>query len=230
MYLIIGASSDIGNAIAKELVNFDDVILTYRNKKNLKKIKTNKYKVYYEKLDLNNYKNIDKFIKKNNRILKNIKFLNLATAKVDKIIINLKIEEIENIFKINVLSNIYFCKKILPLMIKQKFGRFIFFTSKRASRGDIGISLYSSSKEAISGFSKCLSKEYYDYNITSNCIKLGYFKTKLFEKIPKKIKLKLLNQIPNQKLGNIKNINNVINAIIDSDYINGSIIDIDGGI
>ena len=230
MYLIIGASSDIGNAIAKELVNFDDVILTYRNKKNLKKIKTNKYKVYYEKLDLNNYKNIDKFIKKNNRILKNIKFLNLATAKVDKIIINLKIEEIENIFKINVLSNIYFCKKILPLMIKQKFGRFIFFTSKRASRGDIGISLYSSSKEAISGFSKCLSKEYYDYNITSNCIKLGYFKTKLFEKIPNKIKLKLLNQIPNKKLGNIKNINNVINAIIKSDYINGSIIDIDGGI
>ena len=230
MYLIIGASSDLGNAIAKELVNFDDVILTYRNKKNLKKIKTNKYKVYYEKLDLNNYKNIDKFIKKNNRILKNIKFLNLATAKVDKIIINLKSEEIENIFKINVLSNIYFCKKILPLMIKQKFGRFIFFTSKRASRGDIGISLYSSSKEAISGFSKCLSKEYYDYNITSNCIKLGYFKTKLFEKIPNKIRLKLLSQIPNKKLGNVKNINNVINTIIDSDYINGSIIDIDGGI
>ena len=230
MYLIIGASSDIGNAIAKELVNFDDVILTYRNKKNLKKIKTSKYKVYYEKLDLNNYKNIDRFIKKNIKLLNNIKFLNLATAKTDKIIINLKIEEIENIFKINVLSNIYFCKKILPLMIKQKFGRFIFFTSKRASRGDIGISLYSSSKEAISGFSKCLSKEYYDYNITSNCIKLGYFKTKLFEKIPKKIKFKLLNQIPNKKLGNIKNINNVINAIIDSDYINGSIIDIDGGI
>tara|TARA_B100000575_G_scaffold286933_1_gene284419 strand:- start:178 stop:870 length:693 start_codon:yes stop_codon:yes gene_type:complete len=230
MYLIIGASSDIGNAIAKELVNFDDVILTYRNKKNLKKIKTSKYKVYYEKLDLNNYKNIDRFIKKNIKLLNNIKFLNLATAKTDKIIINLKSEEIENIFKINVLSNIYFCKKILPLMIKQKFGRFIFFTSKRASRGDIGISLYSSSKEAISGFSKCLSKEYYDYNITSNCIKLGYFKTKLFEKIPKKIKFKLLNQIPNKKLGNIKNINNVINAIIDSDYINGSIIDIDGGI
>ena len=230
MYLIIGASSDIGNAIAKELVNFDDVILTYRNKKNLKKIKIIKYKVYYEKLDLNNYKNIDRFIKKNIKLLNNIKFLNLATAKTDKIIINLKSEEIENIFKINVLSNIYFCKKILPLMIKQKFGRFIFFTSKRASRGDIGISLYSSSKEAISGFSKCLSKEYYDYNITSNCIKLGYFKTKLFEKIPKKIKFKLLNQIPNKKLGNIKNINNVINAIIDSDYINGSIIDIDGGI
>ena len=230
MYLIIGASSDIGNEIAKDLIKFDDVILTYRNIKNLKKVKTNKYKIYYEKLDLTSYRDIDIFIKKYNKLLKNIKFINLATAKTDRLIINFNISDIENVFKVNVLANIYFCKKLLPLMINQKFGRFIFFTSKRASRGDVGISLYSSSKEAISGFSKCLSKEYYDYNITSNCIKLGYFKTKLFEKIPKKIKLKLINQIPNKKLGKLNNINNVIHTIIDSDYINGSIIDIDGGI
>ena len=230
MFLIIGASSDIGNEIVKDLIQYDDVLLTYRTRKNIKIVKTNKNKIYYEKLDLTNYKNIDKFLKKYSKLLKNIKFINLATAKSDKIIINLNTIDIQNVFKVNVLSNIYLCKKLLPLMIQQKFGRFIFFTSKRASRGDVGISLYSSSKEAISGFSKCLAKEYFDYNITSNCIKLGYFKTKLFEKIPKKIKSRLLNQIPNKKLGKINNINNVINTIIDSEYINGSIIDIDGGI
>lgn len=230
MYLIIGASSDVGNEIVKDLIKYDDVLLTYRNKKNIKKIKTNKHKIYYEKLDLINYHNIDKFLKKYSKLLKNIKFINLATAKSDRIIINLNTNDIQNVFKVNVFSNIYFCKRLLPLMIQQKFGRFIFFTSKRASRGDVGISLYSSSKDAISGFSKCLAKEYFDYNITSNCIKLGYFKTKLFEKIPKKIQLKLISQIPNNKLGNLKNINNVIHTIIESEYINGSTIDIDGGI
>ncbi len=230
MYLIIGASSDVGNEIVKDLIKYDDVLLTYRNKKNIKKIKTNKHKIYYEKLDLINYQNIDKFLKKYSKLLKNIKFINLATAKSDRIIINLNTNDIQNVFKVNVFSNIYFCKRLLPLMIQQKFGRFIFFTSKRASRGDVGISLYSSSKDAISGFSKCLAKEYFDYNITSNCIKLGYFKTKLFEKIPKKIQLKLISQIPNNKLGNLKNINNVIHTIIESEYINGSTIDIDGGI
>ena len=44
MYLIIGASSDIGSEIAKELAKFDDVILTYRNKKNVKKIKSKNIK------------------------------------------------------------------------------------------------------------------------------------------------------------------------------------------
>ena len=88
MYLIIGASSDIGIEIAKDLIKFDHVILTYRNIKNLKKVKTNKYKIYYEKLDLTSYRDIDKFIKKYNKLLKNIKFINLATAKTDRLIVN----------------------------------------------------------------------------------------------------------------------------------------------
>ena len=220
----------MGFELAKELINFDDVILTYRSKKNVFKIKPKKYKIYYEKLDLSKVKNIDKFIKKNNKILKNIKFINFATAKADKLIVNLNNNDIKNVFEVNVFSNIYFCNKLLSRMIQQKYGRFIFFTSKRASRGDVGISLYSSSKAAITGFSRCLSKEYFNYNITSNCIRLGYFKTKLFENIPKKIKSRLLNQIPNKKLGNLNNIKNVINTIINSEYINGSTIDVDGGI
>ena len=230
MYLIIGASSDIGLEIAKNLVNFDDVILTYRSKKNIKNLKSKKYKIFFEKLDLSNNKNINKFLKKYNKFLKKIKFINLATAKADKLIINLDKKDIEKVLQVNLLSNIFFCKELLSIMIKQKYGRFIFFTSKRASRGDVGISLYSASKAAITGFSNCLSKEYSNYNITSNCIQLGYFKTKLFEKIPSKIRYKLLDQIPNKKLGNIRNINNVIHTIINSEYINGSTVDIDGGI
>ncbi len=230
MYLIVGGSSDIGYELSKKLIQHDDIIITYNTKKNLKKINSINKKITYLKLDLTKQKEIDLFIKKNQKLLKDIKFINLATAKADKLIINLNSKETENVFKINVLSNIYLSKKILSLMIKQNYGRFIFFTSKRASRGDVGISLYSSTKEAISGFSRCLAKEYANYNITSNCIKLGYFKTKLFQNIPFKVKKKLLDEIPNKKLGDIKNIYNIINVIAKSDYINGSDIEIDGGI
>ena len=94
----------------------------------------------------------------------------------------------------------------------------------------MGISLYSSTKEAISGFQDVWQKNTQNYNITSNCIKLGYFKTKLFQNIPFKVKKKLLDEIPNKKLGDIKNIYNIINVITKSDYINGSDIEIDGGI
>ena len=100
MFLIIGASSDVGNEIVKDLIKYDDVILTYRNKNNIKKIKPNKHRIFYEKLDLTDYKNIDKFLKKYSKLLKNIKFINLATAKSDKIIINLNTIDIQNVFKV----------------------------------------------------------------------------------------------------------------------------------
>ena len=130
MYLIVGGSSDIGYELSKKLIKHDDVIITYNTKKNLKKIISKNKIITYLKLDLTKQKEIDLFIKKNQKLLKDIKFINLATAKADKLIINLNNKEIENVFKINVLSNIYFSKKILKLMIKQNYGRFIFFTSK----------------------------------------------------------------------------------------------------
>ncbi len=230
MYLIIGGSSDIGYKIASELANTDDVLLTYRNVKNLKKINNNKYNIIYKKLDLKNFQNIRNFVSTNKKILKNIKFINLATITSDKMINKIQPVDLLNVFKINIFSNILFCKELLPIMLDQNYGRFVFFTSTRASRGDVGISLYSASKEGLAGFSRCLAKEYSRFDITSNCLKLGYFNTKLFKNISNRIKNKLLNEIPSKKLGDSKNISNAIKTIVDSNYINGSIINIDGGI
>ena len=230
MYLIIGGSSDIGYKIASELANTDDVLLTYRNVKNLKKINNNKYNIIYKKLDLKNFQNIRNFVSSNKKILKNIKFINLATITSDKMINKIQPVDLLNVFKINIFSNILFCKELLPIMLDQNYGRFVFFTSTRASRGDVGISLYSASKEGLAGFSRCLAKEYSRFDITSNCLKLGYFNTKLFKNISNRIKNKLLNEIPSKKLGDSKNISNAIKTIVDSNYINGSIINIDGGI
>ena len=153
MFLIVGGSSDIGNNLASKLSNYDDVLVTYRNAGNLKKIIPKKNKIYYRKLNLNKLLNIKNFIKKNSKLLKNIKYINLANLTVDKIVANIDIKDVENVYKVNVYSNIIFSKFLIPKMIKDNYGRFIFFTSTRAHRGDIGISLYSSSKH--SGLPRC---------------------------------------------------------------------------
>ncbi len=231
MFLIIGGTSEIAYQISKILINHDDVIVTYRNKNKLQQIKgNNKNKIFYKKLDINNLNEIKKFVLQNQRLLKNINFVNLATTTADGLVHNLKLNNLHNVYNVNVFSNIIFSKELLPLMIRQNYGRFIFFTSTRGERGDKGISLYSSSKQSLNGFSRCLSKEYSSYNITSNCIKLGYFNTKLFNNIPVKIKKKLKAEIPSNKLGDINNITVAIQMIVKANYISGSTITIDGSI
>ena len=230
MYLIVGGSSDLANKIVADLSEYEDIIVTFRNSAKVKKIKSKKKKILYRKLDLNKLQSIRKFVLQNKKLLKNIKFINLATFTVDKLTHNLKNDDITKVFNVNLFSNITLARELLPIMVNQNFGKFIFFTSTRGERGDKGISLYSSSKQALSSFSRCLAKEYAGFNITSNCIRLGYFDTKLFNNISENVRSKLIREIPSKKLGNPINITKTILMISNTDYISGSDISIDGAI
>tara|TARA_B110000305_G_scaffold239040_1_gene305871 strand:- start:2037 stop:2744 length:708 start_codon:yes stop_codon:yes gene_type:complete len=230
MIILIGASSGIGLRLINELIQYDDILATYNRKKINIKIKNKKKNLIIKRLDISSENNIKKFVNDNSKILKRVTFLNLATISVDKLIVNLKSNDISRSFQINSFSNILFAKYLINIMIKDNFGRFVFFSSTRASRGDTGISLYSSSKSMLKPFSKCISKEFGRFNITSNVISLGYFDSPLLNNINTKIKEKLLNQIPSKKIGKTKNISNIIKAIIKSDYINAAEIKIDGGL
>ena len=230
MIILIGASSGIGLKLINELIQYDDILATYNRKKINIKIKNKKKNLIIKRLDISSENNIKKFVNDNSKILKRVTFLNLATISVDKLIVNLKSNDISRSFQINSFSNILFAKYLINIMIKDNFGRFVFFSSTRASRGDTGISLYSSSKSMLKPFSKCISKEFGRFNITSNVISLGYFDSPLLNNINTKIKEKLLNQIPSKKIGKTKNISNIIKAIIKSDYINAAEIKIDGGL
>ena len=77
---------------------------------------------------------------------------------------------------------------------------------------------------------KKITPDYMLFNITSNILDLGYFKNGLYNKLPEIIKKQLISQIPSKKLGNIKNIINAIHFLMKSEYVNGTKINIDGGI
>ena len=57
-------------------------------------------------------------------------------------------------------SFFYIIQNILPILIKNKWGRVINFSSTGGLAGEIGTLLYSSSKYASLGMTKVLSKEY----------------------------------------------------------------------
>mgnify|MGYP006117602331 CR=1 FL=1 len=230
MIILIGGSSGIGKELIKRLIKFDDILATYNKKKIKIKIQKTKNKLFLKKLDISKPSNIKKFIEKNSKILKKVSCINLAAISVDKLIPNLKEADINRVYKINTFSNIYFTKYLLKTMIKDNYGRFIHFTSTRAIKGDIGISLYASSKSSLISFSKCIAKEFGRFNITSNTISLGYFNSPLLNNIQKDIKKKMINDVPSKKIGNVKNISNAIITLIKSDYISAADIKIDGGI
>ena len=222
LIIISGSSGGIGTPILKYFSKKYNILAIY--KKN-RPIVTNK-RIKYLKLDLAKKIKINKSYYKNKKII----YINLAAIKNDKLLINYKKSEWRTAFKVNVGSTFEILQIILPEMILNKWGRIINFSSTDGINGDVGISSYSATKYSLHGLSRTLSKEYGMLGITSNVLVLGNFNYGMFKKLKDEKQKRLLEKVPNKKTGNIKNIINAINFLINSDYVNGAEIKIDGGI
>lgn len=224
MIILTGVSGGIGSELVHYLKNFDKVLGIY----NKTKPKTKIDNVEFFNCDITKKEQLKKF-EKRIKFEKTITFLSLAGTKQDSLLINQSSKAINQTIDINLKSNIIISKSIINQMIFSKWGRIIFFSSMGASRGDVGTSLYSASKTALYGFSKVLSKEYGKYNITSNVIDLGAFNSGMYKKLSNKSKNKILKDLPNSKLGEVKDIASTIKFLINNSFVNGSIIKLDGG-
>ena len=181
------------------------------------------------KLDLTDYNQIQKFINKISSKFKNITLINCATFKNEQFTVDINLEDWNHTVGVNLTGAMLITKELLKYMINNKFGRIVFFSSSIALNGSPGTASYTTTKAGIIGLSKTISKEYARYNITSNVINLGAFQTGLYNKLDAKYKKKIISSIPSKKLGELNNISNCINFLIESEFVNGSVIDITGG-
>jgi len=177
------------------------------------------------KIDLGNIDEVKEFSK---QALSKITLVHLAALKIDELTVFCNETNWDKVMDVNLKGNFLLTKELLNIMIRQKWGRIIHVIS--SGLGDVGTLTYSASKFALIGMSKVLAREYAKFGITSNVLQLGYFRTGMWNKLSDEKKVELLDEVPNKELGDTQNIVNAIEFIIKSDYVNGSIITLDGGI
>lgn len=172
--LVTGASKGIGRAIAKELLPLGNVFVTGRKEEALKTIGAQGYCVcdLCGKIDL-----LTEFIKKNKIDV----LINNAGEYIYGAIDLASSDEIDRIFKTNLLSPVKLISAAVPFMKEQKWGRIINIGSISGVMGEAYASLYSSSKAGLLGLTKALALELAQFNITVNTINPGWVETELGE-------------------------------------------------
>ena len=225
IFIISGGSSGVFQELLKKnYFKNEKIIAIYNSSKKLLKNKN----IEYLK------KNLEKNINLNRRIklIKNYKkiiFVNFAAKKTDKTFLNITNDEFIRDFKINTLSYFNICKILLPLMLKNNWGRIINISSTGGEKGDVGTTTYTSTKLASNGLTKVLSEEFGRFSVTANTIKLGLFNTGMTLNLNENKKKKILKEIPSGKYGDVKNIYKAIIFLIDSEYTNNATLNVDGG-
>ena len=116
-------------------------------------------------------------------------------------------------------------------MIKNRREGVIINISSIASRGNSGQSVYSSSKAGLETLTKVWAQELGPFGIRCAAVAPGYIETNSTKKALKEDKLnEIKNKIPLKKLGKIENITKSIRFVIENDYFNGSVLNVDGGL
>ncbi|MBM9576098.1 SDR family oxidoreductase [Leptospira sp. 201903070] len=143
-------------------------------------------------------------------------------------------EEWDRIFSINVRSAFQITKWILPIFINLNLGRLLFIASSLSLKGSANSVAYSSSKHALIGFVKSLADEWGNLGITVNAISPGYMETKMGiqEDQVDEHRRKILEMTPSKKIADPSEIARVVLFLMNpgSGYINGANWTVDGGI
>ncbi len=189
-------------------------------------------KVNFFKVDITDEKGVEKSVEKIIDAEGRIDILvNNAGITRDNLILRMSLEDWKKVIDIN-LTGAFICSKhTAKYMVKNRSGKIINISSIVGVHGNAGQSNYSSSKAGIIGLTKTLARELAGRNILVNAIAPGYIKTEMTEKLSDKIKEKLMGQIPAGRLGSVSDVAKtaLFLASDDSNYITGTVINLDGG-
>jgi len=138
--------------------------------------------------------------------------------------------EWNKVIYVNLCGTFNVIQAVLPHMRKNKYGRIINIASVVPKIGVRGTSAYSASKSALWGLTRTLCVENAQCGITVNTLNLGYFDIGMITEVPENMKEAVLRDIPCHKLGDPEDIYSTIKYLINTPYVNGANIDINGGL
>ncbi|SIT93819.1 acetoacetyl-CoA reductase/3-oxoacyl-[acyl-carrier protein] reductase [Pontibacter indicus] len=183
----------------------------------------------YYQLDISNEEEVAKFYEANKGKLKDIVLINAAGISYNAFGHKADIDAWSEVIKTNLIGLFNLTRLVLPIMRTDSYGRIINFSSVVAQLGVPGTSAYATSKAGLWGMSKALAVENGSKNVTINNINLGYFNIGMIEQVPGNMLENILQKIPAGRLGSPEEIYSTVDFIINTPYLNGASIDLNGG-
>lgn len=180
--LISGGSDGLGKALATKLSPNHQVVILSHNEEKLKQV-SSAINCDYVTADVTDFVSlksaIEHVVEKYSRV---DVLINNAGIWMQGLLEEGDQKQITEVIMVNTLGTIFLTKLVIPIMKSQKSGRIINIISQDGLHSKKERSVYSASKWAITGFTKCLQEDLSEDKIGVTGIYPGLMKTRLFEK------------------------------------------------
>ena len=140
-------------------------------------------------------------------------------------------DNVKQVFDVNFMGSYFTSKYVLPIMVKNKYGRILHIASIAGKEGNAGMLAYSASKAAVIGMTKVQGKEYAEMGITINALAPAVIKTALVAAMPEEQVNYMTAKIPMKRCGTLEEASNLALYIVSplNSFTTGFTFDLTGG-
>ncbi|MBI1729220.1 3-oxoacyl-ACP reductase FabG [Candidatus Acetothermia bacterium] len=158
--------------------------------------------------------------------------LNNAGIMRDATLLKMTEESFDQVIEVNLKGTFNCTQAVAPIMIEQGKGKIINVSSIVGLYGNFGQTNYVASKAGIVGMTKVWARELGRKNICVNVVCPGFIETEMLQSVPEKILQMMREKVPLGRFAQPLDVAKVylFLASDDSNYVNGAVISVDGGV
>ncbi len=154
--------------------------------------------------------------------------VNNAGITKDGLIATMKPEQFNAVLDVNLRGAFHTIRQVVPGMMRGRFGRIVNISSIAGLMGNAGQANYAASKAGLIGLTKSVARELASRGITCNAVAPGFIRTDMTQAFDETEGL--ANTIPVGRMGNPEDVAKAVAFLIESDYITGEVLRVDGGL
>jgi 3-oxoacyl-[acyl-carrier protein] reductase len=140
-------------------------------------------------------------------------------------------EDWQRVLTANLSAVFYVTGPVVNHMLKSRTKGVVISMSSISARGNAGQSAYSAAKAGVNALTRTWAKELSGLGLRFVSIAPGFMDTFSTRKALSEANLaKLKGQIPLRRLGEAEHVYQTVRFIAENDYVNGTVIEIDGGL
>ncbi len=150
----------------------------------------------------------------------------------DGLLVRMSEDDFTSVLDTNLTATWRLAKRVLPAMMKARWGRVIVMSSVGAYLGAPGQANYASSKAGLIGLTRSIAREYGPRGITANVVAPGPIATDMLDSMPDDKRAALGAQVPVGRIGSVEEVAAAVTFLASDDagYITGAVLPVDGGI
>ena len=237
--IVTGATKGIGRAITEALLTQGATVLGLYSGDEAAAVafaaahSASDGRLHLRRVDVSDFKAVETFCRETEEQFNTIDILvNNAGIRRDAVLAMMRQDDWQRVLDINLSGGYNMCRHVLPLMLKQKYGRIIFITSPMGHLGFAGQANYAASKAGQVGLMKSLSKEVAKRKITVNCISPGFISTDFIGDLPEEQMKEYKKLVPAGRFGTPEEVADAVLFLADKKaaYINGTVLEVTGGL